>query len=75
MTLYLDEFTLPIDETKFRRTNIPWNDLCLNDPWSVGHVSTLIEAQTFLSKEQWEQFYYEMEIALLPDSIDEKPIH
>lgn len=55
----MDEFTLKIDENKFRRTNGPWNDLCLNDPWSVGYVSTLIEVQTFLTKELWEKFYYD----------------
>ena len=48
----MDEFTLLIDEIKFRSTNISWNYLCLNDPWSVGYVSTLIETQPYLSKEQ-----------------------
>jgi hypothetical protein len=55
----MDEFTLLIDENKFRRTNGPWNDLCLNDPWSVGYVSTLIEAETFQTKEDWENYYYD----------------
>lgn len=55
----MDEFTLTIDESKFRRTNGPWNDLCLNDPWSVGYVSSLIEIQTFKTKEGWENYYYE----------------
>ena len=55
----MDEFILPINEIKFRSTNSSWNYLCLNDPWSVGYVSTLIETQTLLSKEQWEQFYYD----------------
>lgn len=55
----MNEFTLQIDEAKFRRTNGPWNDLYLNDPWSVGYVSTLIETRTFLNKEEWEQFYYD----------------
>jgi hypothetical protein len=66
------EFSLQIDEAKFRRTNGPWNDLCLNDPWSVGYVSTLIETRIFLYKEEWEQFYYdsgkerESKVQLLP---------
>lgn len=55
----MNEFTLQIDEAKFRRTNGPWNDLYLNDPWSVGYVSTLIETHIFLNKEEWEQFYYD----------------
>ncbi|NJD52598.1 MAG: MjaI family restriction endonuclease [Candidatus Methanoperedens sp.] len=36
-----------------------WNDLCLNDTWSVGYVSTLIESQSCSEKEDWEAFYYE----------------
>ena len=32
----MDEFILPIDRTKFSSTNSAWNDLMLNDPWSVG---------------------------------------
>ena len=55
----MDEFLLQIDEIKFRKTNGPWNELCLNDPWSVGYVSTLIETQIFSTKEKWEQFYYD----------------
>jgi hypothetical protein len=31
----------------------------LNDPWSIGYVSTLIELQPFAKKEDWEDFYYE----------------
>lgn len=54
----MDEFKLPIDEAKFRSTNGMWNRLMLNDPWSVGYVSTLIELQEWESKEQWEEFYY-----------------
>lgn len=54
----MEEFKLPIDEAKFRSTNGMWNRLMLNDPWSVGYVSTLIELQEWESKEQWEQFYY-----------------
>lgn len=30
----------------------------LNDPWSVGYVTTLIEAEAFRTKEEWEYFYY-----------------
>jgi MjaI restriction endonuclease len=53
------EFINVIHPDKFRATNAAWNNLLLNDPWSVGYVSTLIETQHFLSKEAWEQFYYE----------------
>lgn len=54
----MDEFVLGIDVEKFRSTNGMWNHLKLNDPWSVGYVSTLIELQTWPSKEDWESFYY-----------------
>lgn len=56
----MDEFILPIDIEKFRSTNAMWNNLMLNDPWSVGYVSTLIELQEWKSKEEWEAkaYYY-----------------
>ncbi|MCO5933909.1 hypothetical protein NAF17_00025 [Mucilaginibacter sp. RB4R14] len=54
----MDEFILPIDANKFRSTNQIWNDLILNDPWSVGYVTSLIIIEEFSSKEDWEAFYY-----------------
>ncbi len=54
----MDEFVLCIDKDKFRSTNAKWNELMLNDPWSVGYVSTLIEAAVWKSKEEWEDTYY-----------------
>ncbi|MBQ9312490.1 MAG: MjaI family restriction endonuclease [Bacteroidales bacterium] len=54
----MDEFVLSIDKEKFRSTNAKWNELMLNDPWSVGYVSTLIEAANWKNKEEWEQTYY-----------------
>lgn len=30
----------------------------LNDPWSVGYVTSLIETKKWSSKEEWEEFYY-----------------
>lgn len=54
----MDEFVLSIDKDKFRSTNGKWNELMLNDPWSVGYVSTLIEASNWKNKEEWEQTYY-----------------
>lgn len=54
----MSEFINNLDATKFRLTNAKWNDLRLNDPWSVGYVSTLIESIVFSSKEDWENFYY-----------------
>lgn len=53
------EFILPINPEKFRSTNASWNHLMLNDPWSVGYVTTLIELVSFEKKEDWEAFYYE----------------
>lgn len=52
------EYTLSIDPQKFQSTNAPWNKLMLNDPWSVGYVTTLIELINFEKKEDWENFYY-----------------
>lgn len=31
----------------------------LHDPWSVGHLATLIELKAFKTKEEWEVFYYQ----------------
>jgi hypothetical protein len=52
------EFGNTIDYSRFRSTNALWNELRLNDPWSVGYVSSLIETYPFQSKEEWESFYY-----------------
>jgi hypothetical protein len=54
----MDEFILTIDKDKFRSTNAKWNELMLNDPWSVGYVSTLIETANWKNKEEWEETYY-----------------
>ncbi len=56
----MEEFINTLDAEKFRRTNGAWNSLMLNDPWSVGYVTTLIELKQFKTKEEWEEFYYEM---------------
>ena len=55
----MDEFVLPIDVAKFRSTNAAWNNLMLNDPWSVGYVTALIALEPFKRKEDWEKFYYD----------------
>lgn len=55
----MEEFTNVVDASKFASTNGSWNDLMLNDPWSVGYVTTLIELKQFSTKEEWENFYYE----------------
>lgn len=54
----MDEFILNIDQQKFRSTNGPWNELMLNDPWSVGYVTSIIEYKNFANKEEWEELYY-----------------
>lgn len=54
----MEEFVNTIDLQKFASTNGAWNDLMLNDPWSVGYVTTLIELKQFKTKEEWEIFYY-----------------
>lgn len=54
----MEEFELAIDKDKFRSTNAKWNELMLNDPWSVGYVSTLIESANWKNKEEWEEAYY-----------------
>ena len=56
----MDHFINKLDPVKFRKTNAPWNELMLNDPWSVGYVTTLILLKPFANKEEWEEFYYEM---------------
>lgn len=53
-----DEFKIDIDANLFRSTNGVWNKLMLNDPWSVGYVTTLIETKQWSSKDEWERFYY-----------------
>jgi hypothetical protein len=55
----MDEFHNTLNPSLFRKTNAAWNELRLNDPWSVGYVSTLIESRPFSTKEAWEAFYYE----------------
>lgn len=55
----MEEFIHTIDTNKFKATNASWNNLMLNDPWSVGYVTTLIELVQFVKKEDWENFYYE----------------
>lgn len=71
----IDAFINPIDPMIFRQTNAPWNDLRLNDPWSVGYVSSLIVSWPFRNKEEWERFYYDSgehrlkEIQTLPPSV------
>ena len=52
----MDEFLLTIDKIKFRNTNAAWNELCLNDPWSVGYVSTLVEVHPFNIKKNGKIF-------------------
>ena len=69
----MEEFILSIDREKFSSTNAKWNSLMLNDPWSIGYVTTLIELQPWHSKEDWESFYYrsgEQRRALLGDNRD-----
>ncbi|MEZ4792446.1 MAG: hypothetical protein R2783_02950 [Gelidibacter sp.] len=55
----MDEFINRLDTALFESTNGLWNDLMLNDPWSVGYVTTLIELKTFNGKDDWESFYYQ----------------
>jgi len=55
----MDEFKNTLNTALFESTNGLWNNLMLNDPWSVGYVTTLIEMKTFNNKEEWESFYYE----------------
>ena len=54
----MDEFVNKLDTGKFESTNGIWNQLMLNDPWSVGYVTTLVESRIYKSKEDWEEYYY-----------------
>ena len=71
----MDEFINSLDIARFESTNGLWNELMLNDPWSVGYVTTLIETQEFKNKEAWESFYYssgeqrQAELAKLPSDL------
>lgn len=55
----MHEFENTIDKNHLKITNSLWNDLMLNDPWNVGHVTSLLESGSFARKEDWEEFYYE----------------
>ncbi|PLS19165.1 hypothetical protein CVD28_01795 [Bacillus sp. M6-12] len=54
----MEIFENQINAVKFRSTNYIWNQLKLNSPWSIGYVSTLIEARDFMTKEEWKKHYY-----------------
>jgi len=74
----MDEFINGLDIGRFESTNSLWNNLMLNDPWSVGYVTTLIETQEFRDKEHWENYYYstgenrEIELSKLSSDVREK---
>lgn len=51
-------FNLNIDKHLFRSTNNIWNALKLNDPWSVGYVTSLIDNPSITDESSWEAFYY-----------------
>ncbi|GHT57138.1 hypothetical protein FACS18945_0680 [Bacteroidia bacterium] len=55
----MEEFVNTLDTARFESTNGLWNELMLNNPWSVGYVSTLIETREFQNKEDWESYYYQ----------------
>lgn len=48
----MEKSDIPIDKEIFRKTNVPWNRMMLNVPWSVGSVSQLIELKLFKNKEE-----------------------
>lgn len=54
----MEEFINKLDIGRFESTNGLWNELMLNDPWSVGYVTRLIETNEFRDKEEWENYYY-----------------
>lgn len=41
----------------FRSTNDPWNDLALNQGWSIGMVMNIAGSKTFSKFEDWESYY------------------
>lgn len=43
---------------KFKSTNKIWNDLKLNQSWSIGYLTTLFKKQNFINIADWEIFYY-----------------
>lgn len=52
------EYINRLDTVKFRSTNDTWNQLMLNDPWSIGSVSYLSKKRHFVNKEDWESYYH-----------------
>lgn len=55
----MDLFLNHIDPVIFSGTNAHWNNLKLNNPWSVGYVSALVSVHPFKNKESWENYYYQ----------------
>lgn len=74
----MDEFTNSLNVGRFESVNGLWNDLRLNDPWSVGYTTTLVETQEFPDKESWESFYYSsgearaIEVSKLSQQVQDK---
>lgn len=52
-------FTHEMDPKGFQQTNQVWNRIGLNAKWSIGVMTELIQQQTFLTKEDWMNYYYE----------------
>lgn len=55
----MELFTHDMDLALFRSTNEVWNQLGLNAKWSVGTVTEIIQQRSFVTKEEWQQYYYE----------------
>lgn len=54
----MDLFENKMDLKKFSSTNLLWNTLKLNYPWSIGRVSQIIYNKKFKTKEEWEEYYF-----------------
>lgn len=47
-----------IDTNTLAQTNAYWNKSRINHPWSVGYTSELIQAETFMTLDDWVTFYF-----------------
>ncbi|TVQ14146.1 MAG: hypothetical protein EA361_08085 [Bacteroidetes bacterium] len=55
----MEMFKNILDRRRFKTINCLWNELMLNDSWSIGYVESLIDSRLFERKEEWEEFYYD----------------
>jgi len=53
-------FENQVGEAQYEQLDAILRGLYLNDPWSIGKLSNIIELRAFETKEDWEAFYFRM---------------